>query len=148
MTTMKRILGAILALGIILSLGACSSSELDSPFDTAEETAETAEPAPVKTQGAQKPTKTIREEPQGTFDPTGFSVGFGRYVVTPPKGSPMAGYGNSSMRLSSETLDDLYATCVAVSDGTNTALFFSMDVINIPTSVWEKVCADIMARKG
>ena len=58
-------------------------------------------------------------------------VGYARTEITPSESVPLAGYGNTSSRMSLNVLDPLYATCIAfsASDGTK-ALIFSVDLIN------------------
>ena len=64
-------------------------------------------------------------------DPTGFAAGFGRAVISPKASVGMAGYGNTEFRRSTVVEDDLTVSCTAVSDGENTALLFSVDVIGL-----------------
>jgi len=59
-----------------------------------------------------------------------FRVGFGRRCISPEESVPLAGYGNTSMRMSESILSDLYATCVAFTDSEdNTVLLFHNDLI-------------------
>ena len=55
-------------------------------------------------------------------------VGFGRVDITPVESVPLRGYGNTSRRMSGPVLTPLYATCLAFSDGENTALLYTMDL--------------------
>lgn len=57
-----------------------------------------------------------------------FQVGFGKVNITPLYSVPLSGYGNSSQRMSTGFRSYLYAICLAVSDGTNTVLLYSIDV--------------------
>jgi len=59
-----------------------------------------------------------------------FKAGFARLDVTPPLGVNIAGY--YSQRIADGILDNLYASSVAVSDGTNTAVALSLDIIGVP----------------
>jgi len=60
-----------------------------------------------------------------------FSVGYARENITPSKSVPLAGYGNVEKRMSNNTLDLLYATCVAISDTQdNTVLLISQDLVS------------------
>ena len=43
-------------------------------------------------------------------------AGFGRTVITSETSLPLGGYGNTMKRMSETVLDDLMATCVAVTD--------------------------------
>ena len=59
-----------------------------------------------------------------------FLVGFGRTSITPQISVPLAGYGNTSTRYSKEVLNELYATCIAMTDAEgNTILLISQDII-------------------
>lgn len=57
-------------------------------------------------------------------------VGFGRADITPVDISvPLYGYGNHGSRISTEVLDPIYATCIALTDSAdNTILIFTMDL--------------------
>ncbi|MBQ3074863.1 MAG: neutral/alkaline non-lysosomal ceramidase N-terminal domain-containing protein [Clostridia bacterium] len=106
---MKKILCALLALSLLLPLCACSSS-----LEKAEtKSAETAE-------------QTETEKEKETKIPEGFSTGFARADVSP--------YGYSVRMNSTSTAntvkDPIFATCVAVSDGKQIALLFSLDIRN------------------
>lgn len=144
---MKRTFFFLICFAMLFSLVSCSAS-LTSPLPTTEE----KKSEDVKTKVSYTPSvkqDPISEEVQGDFDPTGFCVGFGRYKITPGSGAPMAGFGNSSVRLSGKVLDDVYVTCVAVRDEEgSTALFFSVDVCSIPGSVWKKICESIETELG
>ena len=110
---MKRILYFLLAFSLMLSLVSCASS-LD-----AEE--------PNKTEEVQENTTTEAEEQEkSTAIPQGFSTGFAREDISP--------YGYSvrmnSTSIAEKVKDPIFATCVAVSDGKQIALFFSLDIRN------------------
>ena len=55
-------------------------------------------------------------------------LGFGRVCISPENSIPLNGYGTSTNRMSTEVLNDLYVTCLAMSDGNNKALLFSQDL--------------------
>ena len=58
-------------------------------------------------------------------------VGFGRTDITPEDSVPLAGYGNTSKRMSQDILDYLYATCIAITDAKGqTVLLYSQDLVN------------------
>lgn len=60
-----------------------------------------------------------------------FQVGFGRVNITPEDSVPLAGYGNTSKRMSKDVLDYLYATCIAITDAEGqTVLLYSQDLVN------------------
>ena len=110
---MKKFLILLLAISLLLPLVSCASS-LDAGSDTAE----------LSTQEKTEEQKT--EEEQSTEIPEGFAVGFAREDVSP--------YGYSVRMNSTSTAvkvkDPIFATCVAVSDGEQIALFFSLDIRN------------------
>jgi len=61
-----------------------------------------------------------------------FKVGYGRVDITPKDlGAPIGGWGPTDLRLHTTVLDNLYASCVAVT-GTNgeTLLLMSVDLVN------------------
>ena len=65
-----------------------------------------------------------------------FQVGFGRTNITPAFGVPLAGYGNTHLRISETVLDELMVSCVAIRDSEgNDLLLFSQDLVD---SLWEK----------
>lgn len=123
---MKKMLSFLLALAMLLSLAACSSSlnteETDKATVTEEKKEETKE--------------TVKEKDTSPIVyPKEFSVGFGRAVVNPPIGTGLGGYGNHMTRLSRKILDDLMLTCTALCDGENVVLLYSTDLVSIGPSV-------------
>ena len=65
-----------------------------------------------------------------------FRVGFGRICITPSESVPLAGYGNTSKRMSQSVTSDLYSTCLAFTDAENqTMLVFTQDLI-LTSAVW------------
>ena len=75
-------------------------------------------------------------------------AGFGRTDITPDYSVPLRGYGDTKGRMSTVNLDPLFATCVAISDGTNTALFYHMDLTGMPTASVEKCRKAIGEKHG
>ena len=58
-------------------------------------------------------------------------VGYGKACITPEESVPLAGMGNTSKRMSTMILDDLYATCVAFTDEQDqTVLMFTLDQLH------------------
>ncbi len=130
---MKRILFSALSWILVLStFTSCASSSL-----VAEETEEnyttTAEVVEVK--------KEKR-------DPTGFAAGFSREVITPKTSVGMAGYGNTEFRRSTVVERDLTVSCTALSDGENTALFLSVDVIGLSDQICNNIYKQIESALG
>ena len=58
-------------------------------------------------------------------------IGYGRQNIMPDMNvpTPMGGYGATDKRLSTEFMDYLMATCLAVSEGGETTLIFTQDLI-------------------
>ena len=59
----------------------------------------------------------------------GLQVGYGRADISPANSTPLAGYGATDTRLSTEVLDPLYATCISLYDGKDQVLLITTDVI-------------------
>ena len=76
------------------------------------------------------------EAPEGTTAPaSNLQIGFARECITPDTPVPLAGYGNTTKRISTQVLDDIYLTCLAFSDGKNTVLLYTQDLL-ISTNNW------------
>lgn len=60
---------------------------------------------------------------------TVLQVGYARQQIMPDAPVPLDGYGNNHLRISNNTLDLLYATCVAFKEGDETVLLFSVDLM-------------------
>jgi len=74
-----------------------------------------------------------------------FKAGFGRVQITPNYSVPLAGYGNTTSRMSQGFLDYLYATCIAVQDAQGeTVLFVTADIININDNTY-KLCSEAIS---
>ena len=58
-------------------------------------------------------------------------AGYAKRDITPEYSVPLGGYGSSDGRMSRANIDPLFVSCVAVSDGENTALFYQVDVTDI-----------------
>ena len=67
----------------------------------------------------------------------GLMVGYAREKIHPEWSVPLAGYGQTEKRMSQNTLDYLYATCVAFKEGDTIILMFSQDLIR-STVAWVK----------
>ena len=108
---MKKILSLVLSLALALALCACGSGTSEG----------TAAPGETHSQG-------------GTTG--GLMIGFNKQNITPEEQVPLSGSANRG--LSAGMLDYLFATCLAISDGENTALIFGMDIQNAysPTPNW------------
>ena len=69
----------------------------------------------------------------------GLQVGYGKVNITPEESMPLAGYGNSDQRMSVGCKEYLYATCVAISDGTNMVLLYGIDMIGTGQAFFESI---------
>ena len=100
---MKKLICLILALTMVLALGAC---------------------------GGKSGEQTQNGEQEKV---TGLQIGYAREKVTPENGLsvPLAGYGATDSRMSTQVQDDLYATCMYITDGTEQVLMFTVDVISV-----------------
>ena len=73
----------------------------------------------------------VQQNEEETQMKQAFQVGFGRADITPEDSVPLAGYGNTSKRMSQNILDYLYATCIAITDENGeTILLYSQDLVN------------------
>ena len=62
--------------------------------------------------------------------PAALSVGYGKVKITPEKSVFMTGYGDDITRLSKGTLEDLYVTCIAITDSTDkTIMLITSDLL-------------------
>ena len=61
---------------------------------------------------------------------TGLQIGYARESIMPDGSVNLSGYANDAHRISTGYLDYIYATCIAASQGGNTVLLFSMDLLN------------------
>lgn len=69
-------------------------------------------------------------------------VGFGRMKITPSFGVPLAGYGNTHLRISDNVVSDLWVSCVAITDAEgNDLLLLSQGLVN---SVWAEDVRQIL----
>ena len=72
-----------------------------------------------------------------------FKAGFARVDVTPPLGIPITGYFYK--RIADGVMDPLYVDCVAISDGTNTALVYCVDALSLSNPFVRKAFPAITA---
>jgi len=73
-------------------------------------------------------------------------IGFGRADITPINGLYMAGY--PTVRRGDGCLDDLSASCIAVSDGSTTAVVFTIDNIGITQLRGDELRRTVAERVG
>jgi neutral ceramidase len=75
----------------------------------------------------------------------GFRAGVGRVVITPPLTAPHAGWGAQTHVLPDGVEADLWATALAVDDGTTRAVWIDLDLVVISRAEAEAICAAVAA---
>lgn len=76
-------------------------------------------------------------------------VGYGRVDISPEAGTPLGGYSNSSNRLCETVSEDLYATCIALTDETeNTVLVYHLDLGGVKEKVFTPIREQIAEATG
>lgn len=75
-------------------------------------------------------------------------LGYSRTSITPDYSVPLAGYGNTSFRKSTENLDEIYTTAIALSDGANTVIFIENDLATSAKPVTDPTRARISKMTG
>lgn len=76
-------------------------------------------------------------------------VGYARVDITPTEPVPLAGYGNSSARMSQSVLSPLYSTCIAITDGDGiTVLMFHNDLCISPIEFCDPVRKAVSSATG
>lgn len=63
--------------------------------------------------------------------PTGLQIGYAREDILPNGSIGLSGFTNPDIRRSTGYRDIIYTTCLAISEGSDTILLFSTDVINM-----------------
>ena len=62
----------------------------------------------------------------------GLQIGYAKINATPKEQVPLAGYGNADSRKNTDGLADyIYTTCIAVKEGDETILLFTLDMIAV-----------------
>ena len=78
-----------------------------------------------------------------TDKPGELKVGWGTASITPPPGTPMAGYSARKSKPATGVHDDVMVKAVAFSDGTDTAVVVGADMLLIPPNVADAVRAAV-----
>ena len=79
----------------------------------------------------------------------GFHAGYGRASIAGSAGTPLAGYGDGLSRLSEGIMNQLYATCIAMTDDAGkTVLLYTSDAICTNTEWVEDIRAAITEATG
>lgn len=78
-----------------------------------------------------------------------YRVGFARVDITPTESVPLAGYGNTSQRMSDSVRDPLYSSCTALTDENGaTVLLFHNDLCTSSAPITEPVKAAVSEATG
>ena len=76
-------------------------------------------------------------------------LGYARKDITPTESVPLRGYGNTSVRMHTNVLDPLYATCMAFEDESgNKAMLFAMDLCSLIPAYVNEIRDDLCAAVG
>ena len=75
-----------------------------------------------------------------------FEAGWGSRSITPPIGTPLAGFEDRQGKPSKGVHDELLVKALAVSDGTDTAVVVGADMLMVPENVAELVRAHVSQR--
>lgn len=78
-------------------------------------------------------------EQEPNSERSGFHAGWGVEVITPPVGTPLAGYGDRKGRPSTGVHDDLYVKALAVGDGVDTAIIVGSDLLVVAENIADRV---------
>jgi hypothetical protein len=68
-----------------------------------------------------------------------FEAGWGSRSIIPPKGTPLAGFGDRKGKPSTGVHDEIFVKALAVSDGTDKAVIVGADMLIVPENVAELV---------
>ena len=86
--------------------------------------------------------------PEDNYVPP-LQVGYGRVNISPEAGIPLSGYSNSSSRLCETVSEELYATCIALTDNTgNTVLVFHLDLGGVKEKVFTPIRQQLAETTG
>ncbi len=67
------------------------------------------------------------------------SAGFARQDITPDYPVHLSGYGDDETRLSQGVRDNIYLTCIAVTDGDETVLVYTADTLSLANFLPERI---------
>jgi len=78
----------------------------------------------------------------------GLTAGIAKNEITPPWGTPLAGFGKRKGKPSIGVLDPLWAHTLVVSDGEDTVAFVSLDLMAVHEKLRDEVLQNISAKAG
>lgn len=90
----------------------------------------------------------IRAQDTQNAPPSRFAAGWAKRSITPPSGTPLAGYGARKGAASTGSASDLYVQAVSVSDGSDRAVIVAADLLIVPENVADAVRAGVKERRN
>jgi hypothetical protein len=90
--------------------------------------------------------RAIDQSPSSTDPPERLQAGWATVSLTPPKPTPLAGYGDRKGVISTGSHDPIEAKALALSDGADTVVVVGSDLLIVPTAVADQVRSDVAAR--
>lgn len=75
-------------------------------------------------------------------------AGFGRQCITPLYTVHLSGYGDDETRLSQGVVDNIYVTCIAVTDGADTILLYSADLLGLSVDMDDQIRRQVSPATG
>jgi len=78
----------------------------------------------------------------------GLLAGFAKIDITPDYAVGLAGYSNEEFRRSEGVEDKIYATCIALTDGDETILIYTIDTSDVCRSVADEIRAVVSPAVG
>ena len=75
-------------------------------------------------------------------------AGFGRTCITPRYTVHLTGYGDDESRFSQGVIDNIYLTCLAVTDGEDTVLLYTADLLSLADFLPEQIRNRVSAATG
>ena len=140
---MKKIIAFLLVFCLLFSIAGCTGT----PGSSAPSDQATEGTLPSKDETVPDASET---EDSGEIGVKGsFTAGFARAIVTPKEAVPLAGMGNTDLRISTGYLDDLFVECTALNDGMgNTLLLFTSDLQNSRIEITSEIRKRISEQTG
>jgi len=80
-----------------------------------------------------------RRQPSNDSNVGQFEAGWAARSITPPIGTPLAGFGDRKGKPSTGVHDEIFVKALAVSDGVDTAVIVGADMLIIPENVADMV---------
>lgn len=78
----------------------------------------------------------------------GLQVGYAKINITPDYVVGLGGYSDAETRASQGFVDYIYSTCIAVTEGEETILIYTVDNVSLPDTIQEKLRAEVTKATG